>query len=630
MRFSPLRAAGALTLGATLATAVPQAQTPFLLPDNNARRLPSPSRPLQWGDINTIATTDTHGWFGLPLLQPEPNYSGTWRDYASFVTHMQRLAEEKDVDLLLLDSGDMHDGTGPARVVSRAHEECRTGLADGFPPGDVDARASGEFFKQIPYDVLSIGNHELRVYANTLDMHTNFAMHYEGRYLTSNVNITVFDEDGQAVSVPVGSRYRKFTIKKSFSGQSGAESNGPRGRSVTAFGIMFDFTTNAVNTTVQPVEELVKESWFLDTIVDEPDLFLLVGHNPVEGRSSNWQVVFDTIRKLHPTTPITIFGGHLHIRDCVQLDDRSMSLASGRYMETVGWMSVDLDKDGTGPLNLSRRYLDANPTTYMYHTGTNEDTFFTDEGKNITEGLYELEKRFGLTYQYGVAPRDYTLTRDPYPSNGSLPSLIAEEVAPFAISTNTTRVGIPFVLIVSTGSERFDIFKGGMTKNDVLTTYPFVNNYFYVADVPYAAATAILPTMNNDGPERRQQKIWRQEMEVERGYQHWLAAQAAVSVSSDEQLTLGYTTSDSCPGIGDDIPHAPLPFYAIPSFTASRTPDASNAVIDLVFDDFFRDQILKTLNKVQSARVYTLEDVVQYTQIRSNEVLGIYAEHNWN
>lgn len=30
------------------------------------------------------------------------------------------------------------------------------------------------------------------------------------RYLTSNVNITVADEDGESMSVPVGARYRKF------------------------------------------------------------------------------------------------------------------------------------------------------------------------------------------------------------------------------------------------------------------------------------------------------------------------------------------------------------------------------------------------------------------------------------
>ena len=69
--------------------------------------------------------------------------------------------------------------------------------------------------------------------------------------------------------------------------------------------------------------------------------------------------MFNAIRTVHPTTPIMILGGHSHIRDCgesiihhlrfdkrpmkvtlVQFDDRSMALESGRYMETVGWMSA--------------------------------------------------------------------------------------------------------------------------------------------------------------------------------------------------------------------------------------------------------------------------------------------------
>ena len=44
------------------------------------------------------------------------------------------------MDLLLVDSGDLHDGTG---------------LVDGFPPGGVDAHDANEFVKKIPYDRLS-------------------------------------------------------------------------------------------------------------------------------------------------------------------------------------------------------------------------------------------------------------------------------------------------------------------------------------------------------------------------------------------------------------------------------------------------------------------------------------------
>ncbi|KAJ6515268.1 Metallo-dependent phosphatase-like protein [Mycena sanguinolenta] len=617
-----LALAGVLSAANGLET---RSQWPVHVPYESQRRISTPPRPLQWGDLNVISTTDTHGWLLGHQHEsfPEPNYSGTWGDYKAFVTHMKELAEEKDVDLLLVDSGDLHDGTG---------------LSDGFPAGGVDARDSNEFFKQMPYDVLAIGNHELYTYANTFDMHMNFAQHFKGRYLSSNVNLTVFDANNQSVSVPVGSRFRKFKTRKN--------------RSVTAFGVIFDFATNDVNTTVQRVEDMVREPWFLDAIADEPDVFLLVGHMPVgRDNSGRWPVVFNAIREVHPTTPILIFGGHLHLRDCVQLDGRSMSLASGRYMETLGWMSVDLDGGSTQDLNFSRRYLDANVVTYRYHTNRTEETFGTAEGQNITQGLRALEERFGLTYQYGVAPQDYTMNQSPYPSKGSILTMIVEEAVPTALALNTTRVGIPSLLILSAGSQRFDIFKGPFTKNDQLTVSPFVNQYLYIPDVPFAAAMKVLPELNRAGAERlwlgeadseeeesRQMRVWRQEREVQDGYVRWvedmhrLYHERSIAVGA-EDLTLGYVTADTCPGVGDDTPHAPLPAYGVPDFIASRAPDVGGdptAPLDLIFVDFIQGQVIRTLNEVQTARVYSRADAGVYSDVRSNEVLGLYAKVAWN
>jgi 2',3'-cyclic-nucleotide 2'-phosphodiesterase (5'-nucleotidase family) len=95
--------------------------------------LTPPSRPLTWSTVNIIHTTDSHGWLlgHQKTSFPEPNYSGDFGDFASFVAHMKELALQKDVDLLLVDSGDLHDGTG---------------LSDGFPAGGVDAHAVRFFF----------------------------------------------------------------------------------------------------------------------------------------------------------------------------------------------------------------------------------------------------------------------------------------------------------------------------------------------------------------------------------------------------------------------------------------------------------------------------------------------------
>lgn len=37
-----------------------------------------------------------------------------------------------------------------------------------------------------------------------------------------------------------------------------------KGRKVTSFGVLFDFTGNAQNTTVQKVADMVKEKWVRD------------------------------------------------------------------------------------------------------------------------------------------------------------------------------------------------------------------------------------------------------------------------------------------------------------------------------------------------------------------------------
>ncbi|KAG0691844.1 Metallo-dependent phosphatase-like protein [Suillus ampliporus] len=249
--------------------------------------LSPPYRPLVWGDLNVIHTTDTHGWLlgHQKSSLAEPYYSGDLGDFSSFVTHMKQIAIDKDVDLLLVDSGDLHDGTG---------------ISDGYPPGGVDAHDSNKFVERLPYDLMTIGKY------------TNFVPHLAGRYLTSNVNITIFNSDGEAESVPVGVHHKErspYNFSWSY--------------------IQFHWE-RYVNTTVQSVGHMIKEQWFAEAISEEPDAFTHAMSD------DSWPTVFDAVRAVHPLTPILILGGHSHIRDCQQYDGRSLALESGRYMETIG------------------------------------------------------------------------------------------------------------------------------------------------------------------------------------------------------------------------------------------------------------------------------------------------------
>lgn len=87
----------------------------------------------------------------------------------------------------------------------------------------------------------------------------------------------------------------------------------------------------------------------------------------------------------------------------------------------------------------------------------------------------------------------------------------------------------------------------------------------------------------------------------------------------------------SCPGVGDDTLHAPLPYYSVPDYIASTMPNVTNDTpIDLVFVDFIEADVIALLNKLQKTTNYTTSDVQQYSPILANAALGLYAQSAWN
>jgi 2',3'-cyclic-nucleotide 2'-phosphodiesterase (5'-nucleotidase family) len=139
-------------------------------------------------------------------LHPQ-NYSANTGDLHSFLTHLRQTARERGVDLLLIDSGDHHDGSG--LVSSSSSPSSSESLA---PSG---ARFSDHILSFLSYDVLTIGNHELYKYPDTLDVESDVRSGMWdkdglGRYLSSNVNITLEGEGDGRVGRPVGERVIKF------------------------------------------------------------------------------------------------------------------------------------------------------------------------------------------------------------------------------------------------------------------------------------------------------------------------------------------------------------------------------------------------------------------------------------
>lgn len=514
-----------------------------------------------------------------------PQYSADWGDYISFASHMKDRADEYKVDLLLVDTGDRVDGNG---------------LYDGSDP---KGKYTYDIFKHQDIDIICTGNHELYEAATANREWYQTVPNYKNNYLASNLDI-IDPKTGNRTAL--SKRYRKFTTKN-------------RGIRVLAMGFLFDFKGNANNTFVQPVEDTIKESWFQDAIREDVDIFVIIGH--VALRSEEYKAIYNAIRKQKWSTPIQFFGGHSHIRDYMSYDSSAYALESGRYMETIGWMSIDnIGKDSDASTaaakkspKFARRYIDNNLFGYHHHTGLNETTFPTQKGTNVSLAIKDARKAMDLDKRYGCAPQDLWLNRAKYPSNDSMFSWLEDQVLP-SILTWREKKATTKIAIINTGAVRFDIFKGPYTRDTVYIVCPFKNQFRVLRNVSYTAAKGILPLINSGGPvleavaEEHGLHAWQlhpaEQIFLQQDVVHPQSrpsthddAQQVLGTTAKPKLLPGYTTKDDAGTDGDDTVHDPISFYRVPNCIESRIafPSEDPETVDVVFLDFVQPWILVAL-----------------------------------
>lgn len=427
---------------------------------------------------------------------------------------------------------------------------------------------------------------------------------------------------------------------------------------MTSLGVLYNFKGQDGGITIQDPKDMVKEAWFAEAIKEEPDFFLLAGHMPVS--RDEWPYVIDAIRAVHPRTPILVFGGHTHIRDCTTYDAHSAGLEAGRYLETIGWMSANLSSSKSasgGNLSFSRTYIDANRRNYAFHLGlTDVHQLDTAKGKHITKAMAKVASDWNLTHVYGKAPQDYYLDRVPITSNSSLLNLLENQVLPTVISTsNPDRKGKPNFVLANSGAQRFDIYAGDFTKNDQYIVSPFTDAFLYLKDVQLQYARQILPALNKQGAYSKRQSDAelneeRQRYargEVEHIYRAWRQSQAeglGEAAARDlaeldaraeaDKPTLGYVTKDSCPGQGDDTVHTAIPYSRTPDYIASPITGNSTALadtdtVDVVMVDFIASSVVSILNRVQKERNFTTTEAVAYNTLTTQDLYPVYAEKKW-
>ncbi|KAH9470866.1 hypothetical protein Pst134EA_004783 [Puccinia striiformis f. sp. tritici] len=350
-----------------------------------------------------------------------------------------------------------------------------------------------------------------------------------------------------------------------------------------------------------------------------------------------------------------------------------MSLASGRYMETLGWMSLSgLDEPEQKP-KFTQCYLDANRVTYEFHEGEKFDTL---EGVQTSAKLTRAAEAFDIHHRLGVAPHSFFGYRVLSTSKESLSYLFTGPDGVFETIVKNREHSNPMLGIIHTTAMRADLYKGNFTSNDQYVTMPFDNFFQYVVDVPQKTAEEVLGILDAGGPVRNKAQLRQLRRDFETGegiprdqnfhlghdvneyYLAWIRLQSGdhhhqqhtlMSEGSDSQTTktsyeYGYITKDQCPGNGNGAIHTPLPIVDQTEYVATSIPQDSSNLIDAVFNSSMAKFILEALNEARLLtlstlksspthpnRNYTMEkDVKEYNTAKANEVLGLYAQSKWN
>lgn len=549
-------------------------------------------RDITWGDLNFLHTTDTHGWLSGHFNQKI--YNANWGDFVSFSIKMKQRAHESGADLLLIDTGDKHDGNG---------------LTDATTPNGVKALP---IFTKQDYDLITIGNHELYLWENSKLEYEQVYEHYKEKYVVTNVEINV-----NGTFVNLGEKYRYFEtpINK---------------YRILSFGMLFNFNRNNENTRVTPIENIITQDWFLEILDNHPeeqvDYLVIIGHIPITHSWNELNILHKFLRHRYKNTVIQYFGGHSHIRDFVIYDDNLTSLESGRFCETIGWLSIDSSKEGLS--RFSRSYLDFNLESFKHHLKT--EAIETKHGNEIKDLIIKTREELNLNEYIGHVSNNYFMDYVPLGHPKSLFKLLTDKVlTSLKFNGESERV-----IIINTGSIRYDLYKGNYTLDTKYIVSPFENNWVKVK-VPKSVAIKVSHILNKSKyisllPANQFSSLTRNKPNLLSNLdvvEPMAQKQQLLHIDSENKLSKGYVTYDDFGNDGDDTIHKPVINYPITNVVESiQFKDQEQRDVDLVFYDFLTSNILDAL-KYLTKKDYSSQ-VQHYSDMYLNELLSEFIKSN--
>lgn len=303
-------------------------------------------------------------------------------------------------------------------------------------------------------------------------------------------------------------------------------------------------------------------------------------------------------------------------------------------------------------MRYARRYLDWNRQTFAYHAkgSQNLDAFGTPKGAAVSSKITTDRAKLNLTSLYGCAPATYCEYCKPFGTDGNIFQLL--QTALSTVVVNETRKENARMIIINTGSVRFDLAQGPFTYDDSFIVSPFDDAFQFIPDVPYEQASKVIEILNA-GPYQKKRDLDTSDF----GFNSILAdrdtcidpplthSYEGVTRRSKQggrlirrqstAPTPGYTTVDDFGNDGDDTAHSTIPHYPQPNdlqANGSFPLDGSlPKTVDLVFLDFIASYIVNALNTADVGGSFSLSQVSYYMdkEFTTNSYLPAYAKIAW-
>ena len=420
---------------------------------------------LNFSDVNLLVTTDMHAWVEGRAHQPHLN--ATIADMVSMFVRLKAAAAAQGRDVFLFDNGDINDGTGLSATASN----------------HVDYLAP--LLRQVPYDALNCGNHELYQRGNGKNNDcpisglqlNGFIDHWDGRYLTSNI----VSPDSL---LPVGSRYARLT--------------GHFGTELLVFGFFYNMEDHCPAVAVQKVETTVQAPWFVEALkqASAVDAVVVLAH--MDADDPLVRVIHSAIRAVvGPRKPVQFLTGHSHQRKFSRLDGFATSFEAGCKLDTVGFISFP----SVTPLDMPEiafNYANIDGNTASFAQSLNLSTSqvpATSAGEALSAEMAKTRAALRLDSVIGHASQEYRCNAD-LSSADSLFALYINEAVPMVLFENRS-AGIPQWAVFGTGALTYNVFRGNVTVDDCYKASPYANFWYTVPGISSQLLQPLLAQLNS-------------------------------------------------------------------------------------------------------------------------------------